>query len=166
QKGKNFRELIEKLIGKYEFSEFTINKIGFSKIFNIISNPSRLLGISLYYFNNASRLINNDFIEDAGINLNLVIEALIKDFMDIKNIQNKKVGIEQFNQTLKLKSTFVEWLEELYSARNEFLAHIDGDMFTFDERINDPDSYCFEHYSSISWLLIKYFFYRKYKLCT
>ncbi|OGU58996.1 MAG: hypothetical protein A2V66_16365 [Ignavibacteria bacterium RBG_13_36_8] len=164
-KRKNFQKQIQKLVGKYEFSEFAINKISFGKILNIISHQSRLLGIALHYFYNAGRLINNNFIEDAGVNLNMVLESLIKDFMNIKNIQNKRLGIEQFNKTLKLNSTFVEWLEELYSARNEFLAHIDNDMFTFSERINDPDSYCYMHYGSISWLLIKYFYYRQYKLC-
>ena len=163
-KRRNFQKIIEKLMDKYEFSEFTINKIGFRKIYDLLSQPSRLLGISLHYYINASRLIHNNFVEDAGINLNLVLEALIKDFMDIKNIKNKRLGIEQFNSTLRLSSPFVEWLEELYSARNEFLAHIDGNMFTFHERINDPDSYCYEHYGSISWLLLKYFSYRKNKL--
>ncbi len=160
-KEKNFKKQIEILNDKYRFEDKEINIKNFNRRLGILSNSNNLLNIALHYFINASRLILNQFPEDAGINLNMVLEALVKDYMVLINTKNKKMGIDSFNNFLKLDSTFIEWLQELYLARNEFLAHIDEEMFTFNERINDPDSYCYLHYGSISWLIIKYFNKRK-----
>jgi hypothetical protein len=157
-----FQELISLLNNSFEFSEFEVNHISIASYYNLLLACPRYLHIALYYIINAARLMGNFFIEDAAINLNLASEAVFKDFMEITGIQNKKTAVEKLLvEGLNLAEEKVDWLHELYEARNEFLAHIDEDMFTPSENINDPDKYFYDHYGEIIDLVINYLEYRK-----
>lgn len=151
-----FSELIENLRQRYNIPKRQIKPCFVANIYQILSSNSRLVHIAIHYFVNAARLIHEHFIEDAGLNLNLVLEAIIEDFGDLESISDKLQVIEKLRDTIKLPNNHMEFLEELYFARNEFLAHIDKDMFTEFENINDPDRYCYQHYESVSWLIRRY----------
>lgn len=125
-------------------------------LYRKLNSSSRLIHIAVHYFVNATRLIHEHFIEDAGLNLNLVLEAIVEDFSSVYSIGDKKQAIKKLQTTILLPYNHMEFLEELYWARNEFLAHIDKDMFTESQNINDPDRYCYEHFESISWLIRRY----------
>ncbi len=124
---------------------------------------SRLIHIAIHYFVNAARLIHEHFIEDAGLNLNLVLEAIIEDFGAAHDIADKKQVIDALQKTVTLPFGHMECLSDLYLARNEFLAHIDVDMFTENQNVNDPDGYCYEHFESVSWLIRRYIKYQSEK---
>ncbi len=81
--------------------------------------------------------------------------------MDFRSIRNKRTATESFQKDVLLPDEHMEFLEELYDARNMFLAHIDEDMYTDNHNIDDPDRYCFEHYESVSWLITRYIRYKK-----
>ncbi len=102
------------------------------------------------------------FIEDAAINLNLARDAIFIDYMNITNIHNKKTAIAKlFSEEIKLAEDKIDWHNELYEARNEFLAHVDSEMFTPSQNISDPDRYCYDHYEDICDLIIEYMKIRK-----
>jgi len=151
-----FMELIEQLKLQYDISDTPINPKFVSSVYEKLNASSRYIQIAIHYFINASRLWDEHFLEDAGLNLNLVLEAVVKDFMVENSIKDKKSAIEIMKDTIELPDYHMEFIEELYWARNEFLAHIDDHMFTEMQNINDPDRYCYEHYESISWLLHRY----------
>jgi len=155
-----FKKQIELLSRSYEFSDHRINPVTVKKYYNLFSKSSRYIHIALHYFVNASRLIFNHFIEDAGLNLQLTMEALIKDFMRFHSIKNKKRAIKRLRESVRLPYYHMEFLEELYDARNKFLAHIDDYMYTDKQNVSDPDRYCFEHFESICWLIIRYIKYK------
>lgn len=160
-KRTTFEKQIKILSNSYEFSDFKITNTLFKKYFHLFLNSSRYIHIAIHYYVNAGRLINNFFIEDAAINLNLVLETIITDFMRINFIQNKRVAIETLiNNELKINQELYDWYIELYDARNEFLAHVDKGMFTPEERISDPDGYCYDHYEDIGRLILKYIQYK------
>lgn len=80
--------------------------------------------------------------------------------MNFRSIHNKRTAAESFQESVLLPYGHMEFLEELYDARNMFLAHIDEDMYTNNQSIGDPDSYCYEHYESVSWLITRYIRYK------
>ena len=145
----------------FQFSDHKASSLAVKRYYNMFRRTSRFIHIALHYFITASRLIHNDFIEDAGLNLQLTVEALIRDFMDFRSIRNKRTATESFQKDVLLPDEHMEFLEELYDARNMFLAHIDEDMYTDNHNIDDPDRYCFEHYESVSWLITRYIRYKK-----
>jgi hypothetical protein len=148
---------IQMLSNSYEYSETVPNPVLINKFFEMIGKSPRIIHISIYYFINAARLIENYFIEDAAINLNLASEAIIFDYMERQNIKDKRLAIIQLlKDQLGYDELVIDWLIELYDARNEFLAHIDKGLFTSEQRISDPDAYCFDHYENIANLLIDY----------
>ncbi len=144
----------------FEFSKHKPSVLAVKRYYNMLEKSSRFIHIALYYFITASRLMHNNFIEDGGLNLQLTVEALIRDFMELHSIKKKNVTIEQFIANVALPHFHMEFLEELYDARNEFLAHIDEDMFTQEQNIDDPDRYCYEHFESVSWLITRYIRYK------
>jgi hypothetical protein len=151
-----FPDLLTKLRPKYTISDRHFRPQFVSGLYRTLVESSRLVHIAVHYFVNAARLIHEDFIEDAGLNLNLVLEAIVDDFSRVASITDKRRAIEKMRSTIKLPGGHMEFLEELYWARNEFLAHIDRDMFTESQNIGDPDRYCYEHFASVSWLIRRY----------
>ena len=82
--------------------------------------------------------------------------------MNISGIKNKRLAIEKlFLEHLHFDEELFDWFIELYDARNEFLAHIDENMFTALQRTSDPDAYCYDHYEDICNLVIAYIEFRK-----
>jgi hypothetical protein len=152
-----FADFISLLSRSFDFSEFEANAISVESYYRLFLGCSRAIHIALYYIINAARLLASFFTEDAGINLNLASEAIIKDYLKVSGIQNKKKAIKQLlSEDLKFDEEKVDWYLELYEARNEFLAHIDEDMFTESQNISDPDAYCYDHYEDIINLVISY----------
>lgn len=151
-----FLDLVESLQAQYRFSERHFRASFVKQLYQRLNRSSRLVQIAIHYFVNAARLIHEHFIEDAGMNLNLVLEAIIEDFAATHNITDKRHAIEALRNTVALPYGHMESLEELYWARNEFLAHIDKEMFTDTQNTNDPDRYCYEHFESVSWLIRRY----------
>ena len=80
--------------------------------------------------------------------------------MDFRSIRNKRIAAESFQKDVLLPYNHMEFLTELYDSRNTFLAHIDEDMYTDNQNIDDPDRYCYEHYESVSWLIQRYIGYK------
>jgi len=152
-----FADLMSLLSRSFDFSKFEANAISVESYYRLFLGCSRAIHIALYYLINAARLLSSFFTEDAAINLNLAGEAVIKDYLEVSGIQNKKEAIKQLLfEDLKFDDEKVDWYLELYEARNEFLAHIDEDMFTKSQRISDPDAYCYDHYEDIVNLVIRY----------
>ena len=145
----------------YHFSSNKVSSVVVKRYFNAFQRSSRLIHIALYYFVNASRLIHEYFPEDGGLNLQLTVEAIIRDFMKYHSINNKLTAIQKLQNTIQLPNGHMQFLEELYDARNLFLAHIDEDMYTENQNIDDPDRYCYEHYESVSWLITTYIQYKE-----
>lgn len=157
-----FLELVNLMSKSFEFSSLELDKDAIESFYNDISNTTRYIHISLHYLISAARLIPNFFTEDAGINLNLASEAIIKDHMLVTNINNKKLAIENLlSENLHFSENKIDWLIELYEARNEYLAHIDEEMFTDFQNIDDPDKYCYDHYEDVCDLIISYMQLRK-----
>jgi hypothetical protein len=155
-----FRKQVDIWSQSFEFSGHKPSPIAVKKNLNMFRRSSRLIHIALHYFVTASRLIRNHFIEDGGLNLQLTVEALIRDFMEFHSIRNKKAAAQRFQDSVLLPYAHMEFLEELYEARNLFLAHIDEDMYTEHQNIDDPDRYCYEHFESVSWLISRYLRYK------
>lgn len=151
-----FPDLVTKLRPQYTISDSHFRPQFAAKLYRKLDASSRLVHIAVHYFVNAARLIHEHFIEDAGLNLNLVLEAIVDDFCRVASIGDKRYAIEKLQATIDLPYGHMEFLEELYWARNEFLAHIDRDMFTESQNINDPDRYCYEHFESVSRLIRRY----------
>jgi hypothetical protein len=158
-----FPDLIHTLSESFEFSKNEPDHASITSFYKVLETCPRYIHISLYYLINAARLMRNFFIEDAAINLNLASEAIITDYMEITKIQNKKVAISKLlAENLQLSEDKIDWYVEFYESRNEFLAHIDKDMFTPYQNISDPDAYCYDHYEDIVDLIISYIELRKY----
>lgn len=152
-----FTDLIGLLSKSFEFSEFDVNVISIESYYHRLLECPRAIHIALYYIINAARLLSSFYTEDAAINLNLASEAIIKDYLKVSGIQDKKKAIERLLlEDLKFNQEKVDWYLELYEARNEFLAHIDEGMFTPSQSISDPDAYCYDHYEDILDLVIGY----------
>jgi hypothetical protein len=131
------------------------------KYFSLFTGTSRFVQIALHYYLHASNLIHFRFIEEAGLNLQLAVEAILNDFMNRHSIRDKRRAVTALQGAVSLPYFHMEFLQELYEARNSFLAHIDTGMFTKEENINDPDSYCYEHYESVCWLITRYIQYTR-----
>lgn len=155
-----FRRQVDIWSQSFEFSDHKPSPLAVKRYFNMFRRSSRFIHIALHYFVTASRLIHNDFIEDGGLNLQLTVEALIRDFMELHSIRNKRMAAQRFQDSVLLPYAHMEFLEELYDARNLFLAHIDEDMYTENQNIDDPDRYCYEHFESVSWLISRYIRYK------
>ena len=157
-----FSELMSQLSTSFEFSDLQPDLGTIEAFFSEISDATRFIHVSLHYLINASRLIPNYFTEEAAINLNLASEAIIKDYMLVTNTNNKKAAIESLLSVhLHFTEEKIDWMIELYEARNAYLAHIDEDMFTDFQNIDDPDKYCYDHYEDICDLIIGYIRLRK-----
>lgn len=155
-----FRKQVEQWSQSFQLSDHKVSALAVKRYYNMFRRSSRFIHIAIHYFITASRLIHNHFIEDAGLNLQLTVEAVIRDFMNFRSIRNKRTATKSFQKDVLLPYGHMEFLEELYDARNEFLAHIDEDMYTDNQSIDDPDSYCYEHYESVSWLITRYIRYK------
>ena len=151
-----FSDLIALLRPRYRINDHDFRPTFVAGVFDRLDAGSRFVQIAIHYFVRAARLICEHFIEEAGLNLNLVVEAIAQDVANVHGIKDKKRAIKTLQETLSLPYDHMGFLGELYSARNEFLAHIDKDMFTDEEKINDPDRYCYEHFESVSWLIRRY----------
>lgn len=156
-----FLTLIRRLRQTYAFMDLSIKPQFVRACYGKLLSASRHIHIAIHYFVNAARLVHEHFPEDAGLNLNLVLEAIVEDFSRLNSITDKKRAIESLKKTVQLPNEHMDFLEELYWARNEFLAHIDDQMFTDMQNIGDPDRYCYDHFESMSWLIRKYIRYRE-----
>lgn len=155
-----FRRQVEQWSQSFQFSNHKTSALAVTRYYNMFRRSSRFIHIALHYFVTASRLIHDHFIEDAGLNLQLTVEAAIRDFMNFRSIRDKRTAAERFKESVLLPYGHMEFLDELYDARNKFLAHIDEDMYTGNQSIDDPDAYCYEHYESVSWLITRYIRYK------
>jgi len=154
---KPFNYHIDFLKDKYIFSYHKLNPNTFKRYYQLFLNLDQSIRISLYHFIKAGRLINNDFIEDGGLNLYMVLESIIQDYMRMSSTKNKSRAINDLLLTrLKVPEELFDWFVELYDARNEFLAHINYDMYYEEGFETDPDAYCFDHYEPVAKLLLKY----------
>ena len=151
-----FPELIASLQIQYTIHDQYFRPEFVAGLCQRMNESSRLVHIAVHYFVNAARLVHEHFIEDAGLNLNLVLEAIIEDVAAVHGLKDKKKAIETLQNTVTLPYSNMEFLEELYEARNEFLAHVDKEMFTEEQNISDPDRYCYEHFESVGWLIRRY----------
>jgi len=156
-----FHKQLELWAQSFVFSNHKPSPIAVKRYFNTFQRSSRFIHIAIHYFVTASRLIQNDFIEDGGLNLQLTVEALIRDFMKFNSIRNKRTASQRFQDSVLLPYSHMEALVDLYDSRNLFLAHIDEDMYTEEQNIGDPDRYCYEHYESVSWLITRYIKYKQ-----
>lgn len=161
QKKKPFNHHIDFLSDKYTFSDHTLYSKTFKRYYTLFLNTDQSIRIALYHFVKAGRLINNDFIEDAGLNLYMVLESIIKDYMMLSSTRNKSRAINDLLLTkLKVPEELFDWFVELYEARNDFLAHVDYSRYHEEGFVTDPDSYCFDHYEPVGKLLLKYIDYK------
>ena len=142
--------------GRYNYAEHKCSPNDVKKFFSFFKNKSRLITIALYYYNNTASLTTAGYIEDAGMNLHLSMEVIIKDFMSTHSIKNKRRAIESFISKVWSSDWGTDYLDGLWKSRNQFLAHIDENMFTVDQKINDPDMYCFDTFEIITCLITRY----------
>lgn len=151
-----FLEVLAQLRPRYTFMEHRIRLQFVQGWFKKLMSASRHIHIAVHYFVNAARLVHENFPEDAGLNLNLVLEAIIEDFSRLNAIPDKRQAIDVLKARVQLPYGHMDNLEDLYWARNEYLAHIDDQMFTEMQNIGDPDRYCYEHFESVAWLIKRY----------
>jgi hypothetical protein len=159
-KRKPFNQLLDEWRGSYRFVDKKCSAKAVKKYYELFLKSSRFIHIALYYYNNAASLTNNKYIEDAGINLHLVLEAIIRDFMELHSIRNKRKAIETFISKIWPPDWGTDYLDDLYKSRNQFLAHIDESMFTENQNIHDPDEYCYDTFESITYLITRYIRYK------
>lgn len=156
-----FCDYIEIIKDLYLIKDINISTIRFNILFNNFMNSSRLFVIALYYYVRTARCMQYDFIEEAGINIQLSIEALIEDYMILTDTKNKATASKNLINSIKLPYCYMDVLIEQREFRNSFLAHFDRDLFTENENINDPDNYCYEKYEPLSCFLMKYLKFKK-----
>lgn len=159
-KRKPFIQLLSEWRGGYSFAERKCSPQAVKKYYNLFVKSSRFIHIALYYYNNAASLTRKNFIEDAGINLHLTLEAIIRDFMDFHSIKNKRKAVASFISKVWPPDWGTDYLDDLWKSRNQFLAHIDENMFTEGQRIHDPDEYCYDTFESITYLITRYIRYK------
>lgn len=159
-KRKPFIQLLSEWRGGYSFAERKCSPKAVRKYYNLFVKCSRFIHISLYYYNNAASLTRENHIEDGGINLHLSLEAIIRDYMDFHSIKNKRKAVESFISKVWPPNWGTDYLDDLWKSRNQFLAHIDEDMFTVDQKIHDPDEYCYDTFESITYLITRYIRYK------
>lgn len=159
-KRKPFIQLLGEWRGGYSFAERTCTPQAVKRYYNLFVKSSRFIHIALYYYNNAASLTRENYIEDAGINLHLTLEAIIRDYMDFHSIKNKRKAVESFISKVWPPDWGTDYLDDLWKSRNQFLAHIDENMFTIDQNIHDPDEYCYDTFESITYLITRYIRYK------
>lgn len=159
-KRKPFIKLLSEWRGSYSFVERKCSPEAVKRYYNLFGKSSRFIHIALYYYNNAASLTRKNYIEDAGINLYLALEAIIRDYMDFHLIKNKRKAVESFISKVWPPDWGTDYLDDLWKSRNQFLAHIDENMFTVDQKIHDPDEYCFDTFESITYLITRYIRYK------
>ncbi len=165
-KRKPFIQLLSEWRGGYSFSEHKCSPQVVKRYYNLFVKSSRFIHIALYYYNNAANLTRDNYIEDAGINLNLSVEAIIRDFMDYHLIKNKRKAVEMFFTKVWPSDWGTDYLLDLWKSRNQFLAHIDENMFTENQKIHDPDEYCYDTFESITYLFTRYIDYKNHLVKT
>ena len=159
-KRKPFDKLLSEWRGGYLFSERKCTPQAVKSYYYLFVKSSRFIHIALYYYNNAASLTRDHFIEDAGINLHLALEAIIRDYMDFHSIKNKRKAVESFISKVWPPGWGTDYLDDLWKSRNQFLAHIDENMFTENQNIHDPDEYCYDTFESITYLITRYIRYK------
>ena len=159
-KRKPFIQLLSDWRGGYSFAEHKCSPLAVKRYYNLFVKNSRYIHIALYYYNNAASLTRENHIEDAGINLNLSVEAIIRDYMDFHSIKNKRKAVDSFISKVWPPEWGTDYLEDLWKSRNQFLAHIDENMFTKNQSIGDPDEYCYDTFESITYLITRYIRYK------
>ncbi len=160
-KRKPFIQHLSDWRGGYSFAEnHACTPLAVKKYYNFFVKNSRHIHIALYYYHNAASLTIESHIEDAGINLQLTVEAIIRDYMDFHSIKNKRKAVERFISEVWPPDWGTEYLEDLWESRNKFLAHFDENMFTEYLNIGDPDRYCYDTFESITYLITRYIRYK------
>ncbi len=159
-KRKPFAQLLNEWRGRYSFANRSCSPEAVKRYFNLFSKNSRFIHIALYYYCNAASLTRENHIEDAGINLHLSLDAIIRDYMAFHSIKNKRKAVESFISKVWPPDWGRDYLDDLYKSRKQFLAHIDENMFTIDQRIHDPDEYCYDTFESITYLITRYIRYK------
>jgi hypothetical protein len=130
------------------------------RYFGLLSSSPRLVQVAAHYYARACSLVNQGFAEEAGLSLYLVYETIMKDFELLHGLHGKKQSLKRLKRDVRLPASQYSWLDELRDARSRLLAHPDYWMFTCHEGVNDPDSYCYDHFDAISLLLLRYAHYR------
>lgn len=130
------------------------------RLFGLLSTSPRLVQVAAHYYGRACMLVDQGFVEEAGLSLYLTYETIMKDFGLLHGLRGKKQSLKGLKRAVRLPANYYPWLDELYHARNDALAHPDYWMFTVYERVNDPDGYCYDHFIALSLLLVKYARYR------
>jgi len=159
-KRKPFMQLLSEWRYSYSFTDHKCTPQAVKRYYNLFDKSSRFIHIALYYYNNAASLTIGNYIEDAGINLHLSLEAIIRDYMDFHSIKNKRKAIEHFISKVWPPDWGTDYLDDLWKSRNQFLAHIDENMFTVEQNIHDPDEYCYDTFESITYLITRYIRYK------
>jgi hypothetical protein len=159
-KRKPFLKLLVEWRNGYTFSEHKCLPKIVKNYYNLFVKCSRFIHIALYYYNNAASLTHEHHIEDAGINLRLTVEAIFRDYKELYSIKNGRKAKEKLMSEVWPSDWAHDYLDDLWKARNQFLAHIDEDMFTVDQKIHNPDEYCYDTFESISYLITKYIRYK------
>lgn len=131
------------------------------RLFGLLSTSPRLVQVAAHYYGRACMLVDQGFVEEAGLSLYLVYETIMKDFELLNGMRGKKQSLKKLKRAVRLPAGYYPWLDELWEARRRFLAHPDYWMFTENQRINDPDGYCYDHFIALSLLLMKYARYRR-----
>lgn len=142
--------------GRYCFAQRNSSVRTVKSHYKLLEQSSRLVHVALYYYNNAANLTRDGYIEDAGINLHLAVEAIINDFMNCHSVKDKRKAVDELISKIWPTGWGTDYLEDLWRSRNQFLAHIDENMFTDDQRISDPDEYCYDTFESVSYLITRY----------
>ncbi len=142
--------------GRYRFSKQKSSIKTVKDCYKLLAQSTRLVHVASYYYNNAASLVRDGYIEDAGINLHLAVEAIVKDFMVSHSIKDKRKAVDKLISKIWPPDWKIDYLEDLWKSRNKFLAHIDENMFTDDQSISDPDEYCYDTFESVSYLITKY----------
>jgi hypothetical protein len=163
-KRKSFLNLLNEWRNSFKYSDVVCTPQAVLNYFNLFNNSSRLIHIALYYFSRAASLSREFFIEDAGINLHLAIEAILKDYMNLLSTKNKRKAAERFIQEVWPTGWATDYLDDLRLSRNTFLAHIDENMFTTREAINDPDMYCYGAFENVGVLITEYIRFKNIEL--
>ena len=160
-KQTSLQQRLYEIKNMYTFGKRKCSSVMVKKHYNDFLKSSRLIHVAIHYYTNAANLTNDNYTEDAGINLYLAVEAIIKDYMVLESIKDKAKAVRLLLTKIWPPDWGTDYLIDLWQARNEFLAHIDDKMFSKEERSNDSDLYCSDTFESVSWLITKYIEYQR-----
>lgn len=93
--------MLDKECNAYSFfDDKQLQKSRVDFFYNLFLKTRREYKIALYYYIRAAMLARADFIEEAGINLQLSIEAIIEDYKLFNNVCDTKTDAEQMQNNI------------------------------------------------------------------